>query len=88
MIKYIHIKSGFTVTRDENAVAFRGDGVGDHSIKLPNNIVEDSNEWTRVYDNIQSYPAELVEPLFNCRMEHYEIYVEKLQEYKTKVERS
>lgn len=88
MIRYVHNKTGSLVFRDVNAVAFRNNQTGDMRIQLPNYLVEDSKEWTRILPKVKTYPAELVEPLFNCRMEHYEGYVEQLENYKRKIQNS
>jgi hypothetical protein len=88
MIVYRHNKTGYIVERDVNAIAFRGKQIGDEAIQLPKNIVEESSEWERVYPKVDWYPATLVEPLFNCRLQHIDTYVDRLFNYKNKIQNS
>jgi hypothetical protein len=86
MIVYRHKKSGHIVERDVNAIAFRGKEVGDEAIQLPKSLVEKSSEWERVYPKVEWYPAELVEPLFTCRLESVDKYVDHLINYRNKIQ--
>lgn len=88
MIVYRHKKTGYIINRDIRAVAFRGEFGGDKSITLPNEIVEGSPDWERVLPQVLTYPAELVEPLFNCRMENVDTYIDRLMNYRDKIQNS
>ena len=88
MIEYRHKRTGYIVNRDINAVAFRGLEGGDQKINLPNSIVEASGDWERILPPVNNYPAALVEPLFNCRLENVDKYIDALIAYKEKIQNS
>lgn len=87
-ITYRHKKTGMVIDRDINACAFRGHENGNKTINLPNEIVEGSIDWERVLPEVKTYPAELVEPLFNCREENVGNLIDSLEEYKRKIQYS
>jgi hypothetical protein len=87
-IMYRHKKTGIIVERWENSACFTNNEVGDNSLQINKSIVEESSDWERTYPKVDWYPAELVEPLFNCRLENVDTYVDHLINYRNKIQKS
>lgn len=93
MIKYRHKKTGTTIERPSNGMSFCNSCVGDSSIRIPKEIVEESTDWERILVEVKTYPAELVEPLLSLHVKYgnnadlYNI-ISHLLAYKQKIQQS
>jgi hypothetical protein len=85
-IVYRHKKTGIIVDRWKDSSCFINSKAGDDQLQINKSIVEESSEWERVYPKVEWYPAELVEPLFNCRLESVDKYVDQLINYRNKIQ--